>query len=390
MSKLLKNRVEKMAKRDYYDILGVAKSASADEIKAAYRKLALKYHPDRNPNNKDAEEKFKEASAAYEVLSDAEKRQRYDQLGHAGFEQMGGAGAGHGPHMDDIFDQFGDIFGDIFGGGQGGRRRAKRKSGPEPKRGHDLYKEVVISLKDAFLGTKEELSYQHFFACESCQGKGMQKGTSIETCGGCNGMGQVQFRQGFFMYSQTCNACGGEGFTIPSPCTSCRGQSRKQQYDKFSVSIPKGIFNGAELRVSGRGDAGVFGGPAGDLLIKIIVTEDKKFKRQEDDLVCTVMLTYPQLVLGAQIDIESIDGSKEAIKIPKGCPVGEKIIVPGKGFYKVRGNSRGNLVIITQCHIPKSLNADAKAKLMDYSNTIGTDTAESGSSIAGFFKKFLG
>lgn len=377
-----------MAKRDYYEILGIAKSASADEIKAAYRKLALKYHPDRNPDNKEAEEKFKEATGAYEVLSDAEKRQRYDQMGHAGFEGMGQGGPG-GMDMDDIFDQFGDIFGDIFGGGQD-RRRAKKKTGPEPKRGHDLSKEVVITLKDAFLGAKEELSYHHFFACDTCQGKGMQKGTTMHKCAKCNGMGQVQFRQGFFMYSQTCSTCGGEGFTIPSPCLSCKGQSRKQQFDKFSINIPKGVFDGAELRIAGKGDAGVFGGPSGDLFIKILVTEEKKFKRVEDDLVCSVMLTYPQLVLGAQLDIESIDGTKEAIKIPKGCPVGEKIVIPGKGFYKVRGNTRGNLVVITQCHIPKSLNADAKAKLMEYSNSIGTDTADSGSSIAGFFKKFLG
>jgi len=381
-----------MAKRDYYEILGVAKSANADEVKAAYRKLALKYHPDRNPDNKEAEEKFKEATGAYEVLSDTEKRQRYDQVGHAGYEQMGGAG--HGPggmDMDDIFDQFGDIFGDIFGGGQAsGRGRAKRKTSPEAKRGHDLYKEIVVTLKDAFLGAKEELSYHHFFACDTCQGKGMEKGTSVQKCAACNGMGQVQFRQGFFMYSQTCGTCSGQGFTIPSPCTGCKGQSRKQQYDKFSINIPKGVFDGAELRIAGKGDAGVFGGPAGDLIIKVLVTEDKKFKRQDDDLVCTVLLTYPQLVLGAQIDIEIIDGTKEAIKIPKGCPVGEKIILPGKGFYKIRGNTRGNLVVITQCHIPKSLNAEAKKALMEYSDSIGTDTADSGSAIAGFFKKFLG
>lgn len=311
-----------MAKRDYYEILGVAKLASADEIKAAYRKLALKYHPDRNPNNKEAEEKFKEATGAYEVLSDAEKRQRYDQIGHANFENMGGNGAaGHGPggmDMDDIFEQFGDIFGDMFSGGQG-RKKAKKKSGPEPKRGHDLYKEVVISLKDAFLGVKEELSYHHFFICDTCQGKGMQKDTSVQKCAGCQGAGQIQFRQGFFMYSQTCGQCGGEGFTIPSPCPACKGQSRKQQFDKFSVNIPKGVFGGAELRITGKGDAGVFDGPPGDLFIKVLVTEDKKFKRIDDDLVCTVLLTYPQLVLGAQLDIESIDGTKEAIKIPKGC-----------------------------------------------------------------------
>ncbi len=379
-----------MAKRDYYEVLGVPKSAAAEEIKAAYRKLALKYHPDRNPDNKEAEEKFKEASQAYEVLSDAQKRQQYDQVGHANYEQMGGMG-GHpgGMNMDDIFEQFGDIFGDIFGGG-GSRRQRSRKVGPEPKRGHDLYKEIEISLKDAFLGAKEEISYYHFFVCDTCSGKGMKEGTSVQKCKACDGQGQTQFRQGFFMYSQTCGTCGGEGFTIPSPCTACKGQSRKQLYDKFSVNIPKGIYDGAELRIPGKGDAGVYGGPAGDLFIKVNIIEDKKFHRQEDNLVCTVMLTYPQLVLGSQVEIESIDGTKETIKIPKGCPVGEKIVLPGKGFTKLRGNVRGNLVVVAQCHIPKNISADAKKKLMEYSDLIGTDTSGNDSSIMGFFKKFLG
>lgn len=378
-----------MAKRDYYEVLGVSKTASADEIKAAYRKLALKYHPDRNPDNKEAEEKFKEASEAYEVLSDSEKKQRYDQYGHAGFEGgMGGHGHG-GMNMDDMFEHFGDIFGDIFGG-QAQSRRRKSSNGPEPKRGHDLYKEVVISLKDAFLGCKEEMSYYHFVGCETCSSKGMQPGTTVKQCATCHGAGQVQFRQGFFMYSQACGTCNGEGYIIASPCSKCKGQSRVQHYEKFSVNIPKGIYDGAELRITGKGDAGVYGGKPGDLFIKVLVQEDKKFQREADDLVCSVMLTYPQLVLGCQVEIESIDGSKETIKIPKGCQVGDKIVVKEKGFQKLRGNSRGNLIIITQCHIPKSLSADAKEKLMSYSHAIGTETSGHESSIVGFFKKFLG
>lgn len=380
-----------MAKRDYYEVLGVSKTANPEEIKAAYRKLALKFHPDRNPDNKAAEEKFKEGSEAYEVLSDPEKKQRYDQVGHAGFEGgMGGHGNHGGMDMDDIFEHFGDIFGDIFSGGQGQSRRRKKSSGPEPKRGHDLYKEVIISLKDAFVGTKEEISYHHFISCDVCSGKGMEPGTSVKQCATCHGAGQVQFRQGFFMYSQACGTCGGQGHIISNPCTKCKGQSRVQHYEKFSVNIPKGIFDGAELRIPGKGDAGVYGGPSGDLFIKVLVQEDKKFQREGDDLVCTVMLTYPQLALGSQVEIESIDGSKEVIKIPKACPVGEKIVVKEKGFQKLRGNSRGSLIIITQCHIPKSLNADAKQKLMAYSESIGTETSGHDSSIVGFFKKFLG
>lgn len=374
-----------MSKRDYYDVLGVSKDASAADIKAAYRKMAMKYHPDRNPDNKEAEEKFKEAAEAYEILSDAKKRSQYDQMGHAGFEH-GGMG-GHGNmNMDDIFSSFGDIFGDIFGGGG---HHQRRRGAPEPKRGHDLHKEIQISLKDAFLGIKTEVSYHHFVACATCNAKGTQPGTSFTTCKKCNGSGQVQSRQGFFVYSHGCTDCGGQGYKISSPCKDCKGQSRTQQYDKFSVNIPKGIFDEAELRIAGKGDAGVYGGSAGDLFIKVHVTPDKHFKRVQDDLICTVTLTYPQLVLGAQIEITSIDDSKESVKIPKGCPADEHIVIPGKGFYKLRSNARGNLIVITKCHIPKKLSTEAKELLINYSKAIGTDT-ESNGSIASFFKKFLG
>jgi len=375
-----------MNKKDYYEVLGVSKSADAKEIKAAYSILALKYHPDRNPDNKEAEEKFKEASEAYEVLSNAQKRQQYDQFGHAG---MGGGTGGFGQggmNMDDIFSQFGDIFGDFFGGG----RRRTRPTGPEPKRGHDLFKEVTISLKDAYLGTKQEISYYHFVNCATCNGKGLKPGTSIKICATCKGAGQIQYQQGFFMYSQPCSTCGGQGFTIPSPCTGCNGQSRIQKFEKFSINIPQGIFNGAELRIVGKGDAGVYGGSTGDLFVKVDIKKDKKFKRVDDDLECSIMLTYPQLVLGSQVEIESIDGKKHTIKIPKGCPVGEKILIPGKGFKKLRGNAFGNLVVITQCHIPKKLSPEAKKALTEYSDIVGTDVNHNEGFIAGLFKKFLG
>lgn len=374
-----------MAKRDYYEILGVSKSASADEIKAAYRKLALKYHPDRNPDNKQAEEQFKEAAEAYEVLSDAQKRQQYDQFGHAG---MGGMGGGpHGMNMDDIFSNFGDIFGDIFSGGAG--RRGRKKSGPTPRDGHNLYQEISISLKDSYLGTKQQLNYPRYEVCETCEGKGTKKGTSPQQCKTCGGMGQVQFSQGFFVYAQTCSACNGEGFTIPEPCQTCSGKARVQKYDKFSVNIPRGIFDGAELRIGGKGDAGIFGGHTGDLIIKVHVMPDKKFSREGDDLVSTIILTYPQLVLGCHVEIENIDGGKETLKVPKGCPSGERIVIPGKGFPSLRSKVSGNLVIITQCHIPTKLGTDAKNVLIEYSKLIGTGT-DTNEGIVGFFKKFLG
>lgn len=375
-----------MAKQDFYEILGVSREATQDEIKKAYRKSALKYHPDRNPDNKEAEEKFKKAAEAYEVLSDQQKRAQYDKFGHAGMGNGMGGHGGFNMNMEDIFDHFGDIFGDIFGGRQA---RPGRATGPQPKRGHDLYKEITISLKDAFTGTKKDISYYHFVPCTTCDAKGAKKGTKAQQCITCHGMGQVQMRQGFFMYSQTCSACAGQGFIISSPCTECKGQSRKQVYDKFSVTIPKGIFDGAELRIPNKGDAGVFGGPSGNLYLRIKVQPDKKFKRVDDNLVTTVMLTYPQLVFGCQIEVESIDGTKHSLKIPKGCPVGKELIIAGKGFDKLRSNARGNFVIITKCHIPKKLDAEAKKLLQEYSKNIGTNVDNSEGGITGFFKRFL-
>lgn len=380
-----------MNKQDFYQTLGVSRSASAEEIKAAYRKLAMKYHPDRNPDNKEAEEKFKAAAHAYEILSDTQKRQQYDQFGTTEFSaNQGGGHAGHANmNMEDIFENFGDIFGSIFGQQQRGRKRTP--TGPTPKKGHDLAKEIEISLYDAFVGNKHEVSYYHFFTCTACNGQGCKAGSKVQTCSGCKGAGQVQFQQGFFMYSQPCGTCKGEGYTIPSPCSECNGQSRIQQFDKFNVTIPDGVFDGAELRITGKGDAGVHGGPAGDLFVKVTVKADAKFKRVKDDLVCNVMLTYPQLVLGCQIEIESIDKSIHTVKIPKGCPVGEQIIIPGKGFKKLRSTVAGNLVIITQCAIPKKVSADEKKKLTEYSELIGTDVKHNDSgTISGFFKRFLG
>lgn len=386
-----------MSKRDYYKILGVQKSDDIATIKKAYRKLAMKYHPDRNPGNKEAEEKFKEAAEAYEVLSDQQKRSQYDQFGHAGYQNMqgGGGGGAHHMNMDDIFKNFGDIFGgggfdfgDIFGGG-GGQR--KKKSGPTPQRGHDLVQEISISLKEAFLGAKKEISYYHAFACTDCNHQGYKNKSDISTCDACKGAGQVRYQQGFFAVSQACSSCQGQGYMIKNPCGLCKGQSRKQEFERTEVNIPKGIFDQAELRMAGKGDAGVFGGPSGDLFIKIRVTPDKQFKRVENDLVTNLMVTYPQLVLGSQVEIEHIDGTKMTIKIPKGCPVGEKLIIPGKGFEKLRGYGTGNLVIITQCHIPKKLNADQKKLLQDYSDTIGTKVSDDKDGfISSLFKKFLG
>lgn len=375
-------------KQDYYEILGVTKTASQDDIKSAYRKLALKYHPDRNPGNAQAEEKFKAAAEAYQVLSDPEKRSRYDQFGTADMNNMGGHG--QDMNMDDIFENFGDIFETLFGGAGGGRKKSSKASGPTPRRGHDLNKEITLSLKESYLGTKKDISYYRFVTCETCSGKGAKPGTSTSMCATCHGTGQQQYRQGFFAFSQPCATCAGQGFIIPSPCPTCKGQSRVQKLDKFSITMPKGIYNNAELRVQGKGDEGVFGGGAGDLFVRIIVTEDKKFKRIDDDLTCSLMLTYPELVFGCQIDMETIDGTKESIKVPKGSPVHHKIIIPGKGFAHLRGKGTGNLIVTLNCHVPTKLSKEAKDALSDYSKIIGTDISDTDTSIVGFFKKFLG
>ncbi len=385
---------------DYYEVLGVRKDASHDEVKAAYRKLALKYHPDRNPDNKEAEEKFKEATAAYEVLSDAEKRKRYDQLGHAGFSTTSAGSSSHTQdmNMDDLFEQFGEIFGDLGGIFNVNRKQKtrRRSGGPQAQRGHELRQEVQITLKESFLGLKKEIGYYHFSSCQTCDGRGAQPGTAAQACPHCGGTGHVQFKQGFFMYAHPCQACEGSGYIIASPCKECKGTSRVQKFDKFSINIPRGIFDGAELRISDKGDAGAYGGPPGDLFIRIVVLPDQRFSRVGDDLVCTLMLTYPQLVLGCHLDVEGIDGITIAVKVPKGCPSGERIIIAGKGFQCVRGKSFGNLVLITHCHIPRKLSSEAKKLLVDYAEQIGTETttsATAGSSTgttSGFFKRFLG
>lgn len=371
-------------KRDYYDILGVSKTASIEEIKSAYRKMALKHHPDRNPGDKKAEEMFKEVAEAYEVLSDTKKRATYDQFGKAGMDgNPGHHGFSGGAGMDDVFDNLHDIFGSMFNQGQA----RKRHVGMTPRAGNDLVKEITLSLKEAFLGTIVELSYGHFIVCEECAGKGTQAGTKINKCTDCNGMGQIQHQQGFFVYAQTCAACHGEGFTIPNPCVECKGSSRVRKQDRYSVTIPKGIFDGGELRVTGKGDAGVYGGSSGNLILKIIIKPDTTFSRVDDNLISSIVLSYPQLVLGCQVEVTNIDGSVETVKIPKGCAVGEKIVIPGKGFYKLNGQKRGDFILSTQCYIPKKISAESKKILMEYSELTTSENNTGG--IFNLFKKFL-
>lgn len=375
-------------KRDYYVVLGVPKNASQDDIKKAYRKLAMQHHPDRNPDNKEAEEKFKEAAQAYEVLSDPAKRKKYDQFGHAGMEH-----GDYGQHSDfgDIFENFSDIFEGLFGQQAGQKRGAKKRGGPAPAQGHDLSQRIDISLQEAYSGVKKELKIYHYQPCEVCKFTGCKDGSKPSECSSCQGAGSVAYRQGFFSYSQPCSACYGQGFKISSPCTACRGQSRSQKHEKLTITIPAGIYQNAELRVSGKGDAGIFGGPAGDLYLVVNILPQSKFHRRENDLVTTLNLTYPQLVLGCQVEIENIDGTRETIKIPKGCPVGKEIKVAEKGFAKLHSKGRGDLVIITNCDIPTKLNEETKNSLLEYAEKLGnTSSSSSEGGISGFFKRFLG
>lgn len=380
-----------MAKRDYYEILGVTKASDAAEIKKAYRKLALQYHPDRNPDNKEAEEKFKEATEAYEVLSDDKKRAKYDQFGHQGMNA--GADYHNFNDINDIFGNFGDIFESFFGGGGGrGHGQQQRQRGEmAPLGGHDLVHELTITLKEAFLGCKKDAKIYHYTACETCDHTGCAAGTKPSVCTACRGAGQVTFQQGFFAMSQPCSTCRGNGVSIGSPCADCRGTSRIQKYDKMSVNVPAGIYDGADLRIAGKGDAGAYKGPAGNLYIKIKVTADEHFFRRNNDLVTKITLTYPQLVLGAQLDVTGLDGEVHAVKIPKGCAVGTEISLPGKGFKNLRGVGAGNLIFITDCYIPKKTSSEAKDALLSYNEKLEAEknTGESGG-FFGFFKKFLG
>ena len=258
-----------------------------------------------------------------------------------------------------------------------------------PQQGHDLAYEMSISLKEAFVGCKKEIKVYHYVACTNCSASGCKPGTSPTVCGTCKGSGQSTVQQGFFAFSQPCQTCSGNGFSITSPCGSCRGQSRVQQYDKLSITIPAGIYHNADLRVANKGDAGTFKGPAGHLYVKIAIQKDDTFSRRDDDLVCNLPLTYPQLVLGSQLEIESLDGSKHSIKVPKGCAVGHEIVLPGKGFAKLRGYGAGNLVFVTNCHIPRKISREAKEALLAYDKTVEHDD-KGGGGISGFFKKFLG
>ncbi len=342
-----------MSKADYYEILGVDRAASDQELKSAYRRLAMKHHPDRNPDDHAAEEKFKEASEAYQVLSDPDKRAAYDRFGHAGV----GAGSGFGGGSPfaggvDISDIFGDLFGEMFGGGGGATSSGRR--GSRQQRGDDLRYDLTIEFEAAVFGTETEAKLRRREACSTCHGTGSAGGKAPVTCGQCRGTGQVRFQQGFFAVARTCGACGGAGTLINDPCTTCRGETRVTRDFKLKVKIPAGVEDGTRIRYSGEGDAGRFDGQHGDLYIVLTVKPHAFFERHGNDLHCVVPISIPQALLGDEVEIEGIDG-EVTLRIPEGTQSGKEIKLRGKGVPHLNETGRGDMIVQVVVQIPRKL-----------------------------------
>ena len=342
-----------MAKKDYYEVLGVNRDASDEEIKKAYRKLAMKWHPDRNPDNPKAEEHFKEAKQAYEILSDSGKRAAYDQYGHAGVDASAGAGAGAG--FGNFSDAFGDIFGDIFGGG---RTRSN------VYRGADLRYNLEISLEEAARGTETRIRIPALEECKTCGGSGAKPGTSPTTCTTCGGHGQVRMQQGFFSIQQTCPKCHGSGKIVSSPCATCHGAGRVKQHKTLSVKIPAGVDEGDRIRLSGEGEAGVNGGPSGDLYVVIHIQPHSVFQRDHNDLHCEMPISFTAAALGGEIEIPTLDGYAK-IKIPAETQSGKVFRLRGKGIRGVRSSTQGDLLCHVVVETPVSLTARQKELLVE-------------------------
>ena len=351
-----------MSKRDYYEILGIAREANDQQIKSAYRKLALKYHPDRNPGDKTAEEAFKEAAEAYAVISDPEKRAAYDRYGHAGV----GAGAGFDPNafagFEDIFGNLGDLFG--FGDMFGGRRR---RGGPQ--RGADLRYDLESSFEESFTGTETTLQIPREETCETCTGTGAAPGTSVDTCNQCRGTGQQRFQQGFLTVARPCPTCRGTGKIISKPCQACRGAGRVARDRKLTAKIPAGIATGQRLRLYGEGEHGSAGGPPGDLYVVVHVQEHKLFQRDGDDLYCELPIAFPTLALGGDVRVPTMT-EEEELRIPAGTQAGARFKVRGKGMPNVSGRGHGDLYAIVRVAVPKKLTKDQKHLLEELAKTM--------------------
>ena len=373
-----------MSKRDYYTVLDVAKTASEADIKKAYRRLAMKFHPDRNPDDKTSEESFKEAKEAYEVLSDAGKRATYDQYGHAGLDpQRGGGGAGMNPG-EGFGDIFGDVFGDIFGGGRRGGRS-------QVFRGADLRYDLELDLSEAVFGTSIEIDVPKLCECETCKGSGAAKGSNPSTCETCHGAGQVRVSQGFFQLQQACPRCRGSGKIVKNPCDTCLGQGRIRRTKKLSVKIPPGVDHGDRIRLGGEGEAGRNGGPAGDLYVEVRVRDHDIFEREGEHLSCEVPVSFATAVLGGTIIVPTLDG-QVSLKIPAETQSGRVLRLRDKGVKPVRGGPRGDLFCKVMVETPVKLTAEQRELLRKFDESLRADDSAHSPREEGFFegvKKFF-
>ena len=375
-------------KRDYYEVLGVSKGASDDEIKKAYRVLAKKYHPDMNPGDKEAEAKFKEANEAYAVLSDSEKRAKYDQFGHAAFDPSMGGGSGFGGFggFGGDFD-FGDIFSSFFGGGSGGSSRSSRNM---PIEGDDVMARITISFDEAVFGCKKEISFARIEACPDCGASGAAKGTSPETCESCHGSGRVTVQQqtilGYMQTQRTCSNCRGTGKIIKTPCKNCNGKGSIKVNKKLEVTIPAGIDSMQRIILRGQGSAGRNGGSAGDLIIEVRVKEHSLFTRERNNIYCEIPISFSEAALGAEIDIPVLGGKTEKFTIPEGTQTGTSFTVKGKGIPDINSKRKGDLIITVLVETPKNLTSEQKKLLTEFSKSLGEGNTGKKNS---FFKKLF-
>ena len=378
-----------MAKRDYYDVLGLSKDASEGDIKKAYRKKAVQYHPDKNPDDKEAEDKFKEVGEAYEVLSDDQKRAAYDSMGHAAFESGGGGGF-HGSAVDpsDLFNQVfgggggGGIFEQLFGGGE-------RRDPGGAQRGSDLRYDMEIDFEEAVLGCEKKISITKLDECETCQGSGAAKGSSRKTCSTCGGQGQVVSQRGFFRMQQTCPHCEGQGTVLEKPCRSCRGGGRVERKSKITLKVPEGVSTGTRLRSANNGEAGLRGGPNGDLYVILHVRPHEIFDRDEDDLLCDVPISFVTAALGGELKVPTLSGSA-SIKIPAGTQSGTTFRLKGRGVKNLQGYGTGDLNVKVNVEVPARLNKEQKAKLDEFAELCGDDVNPQSKSFLEKAKNFFG
>jgi molecular chaperone DnaJ len=378
-----------MSKRDYYDVLGVERGADEKALKSAYRKLAMKFHPDQNPGDKAAEEKFKEVGEAYSVLSDAQKRAAYDRFGHAAFENGGGAPGGspfgQGVNPEDIFQ---DLFSQVFGGA-GGFANGRKRGGPQ--RGADLRYDLEITLAEAYFGKDETIHVPQAVACKPCDATGAAPGTKPETCETCAGHGRVRAQQGFFTMERTCHICQGRGTVIRKPCKTCGGHGQVKEERKISVKIPAGVESGMRIRLTSEGEAGTAGGPKGDLYIFVEVVEHDIFERDGPNLYCRAPVPMATAALGGEIEIPTIDGGRARVAIPEGAQTGRKLRLRGKGMPSVRqGNPQGDLYVEMFVETPQNLTARQKELLRQFCDCTGSDCHPESEGFLGRIKRFWG